>query len=244
MIVFLVSMLGHTLAHRILVQMARDFAFSPQLLRQLHVTNLFIIAFLAIVNRSNLALWLFIGILLVTLKFFPLVLRIFLLKRLRSVLVPFLDAVILGLQTGKSFRSALHGAIENQSGWVRYQLMEIYDSLVMSENVIAMKSTLLADLQRELAEIDRSKSRCIDQVRALRKDIKTLEDFRRRSGQVTQQLKMQAIIVTGLFLALLMFVIKQFGFEEHRKLIFGSSMTFFLGLMWIFWMGKKVKWKV
>lgn len=244
LIVFLVSMLGHTLAHRILVLMARDFAFSPQLLSHLHLINLFAIGFFAIVSRSTLALWLFIGILLITLKFFPIVLRIFLLKRLRSVLVPFLDAVILGLQTGKSFRSSLHAAIEIQSGWVRNQLMEIYDSLVMSENVIAMKSTLLADLQRELLEIDRSKSRCLDQLRALRKDIKMLQDFRRRSGQVTQQLKMQAIIVTALFLALLLFVIKQFGFQEHRKLIFGAGMTFILGLIWIFLMGRRIKWKV
>ena len=244
LIVFLVSMLGHTLAHRILAQMARDFAFSPQLLHHLHVINLFIIVFFAIGSRSTLALWLFIGILLITLKFFPVVLRIFLLKRMRDVLVPFLDAVILGLQTGKSFRSSLHAAIEIQGGWVRHQLMEIYDSLVMSENVIAMKSTLLADLQRELAEIDRSKSRCLDQLRALRKDIKMLQDFRRRSGQVTQQLKMQAIIVTALFLALLLFVIRQFGFQEHRKLIFGAVMAFILGLIWIFLMGRRIKWKV
>jgi hypothetical protein len=84
----------------------------------------------------------------------------------------------------------------------------------------------------------------VDQLRALRKEIKMLEDFRRRSGQVTQQLKMQAIIVTALFSALLLFVIKQFGFQEHRNLIFCTSSTFILGLISIFWMGRRFKWKV
>jgi hypothetical protein len=237
-------MLGHTFAHRIFVQMARDFAFSPFLLRHLLIMNLSLIAFFALISDSAMMLWLFIGILLITLKFFPMILRIFLLKRLRDILVPFLDSIILGLQTGKSFRSAFHASIEMQSGWIRHQFMEIYDSMVMSENVIAMKSALLADLQKEFIEIDRSKSRCVDQLRALRKDIKMLEDFRRRSGQVTQQLKMQAIIVTALFVALLVFVIKQFGFQAQKNLIFGASIVFIFGLLTVFLMGRRFKWKV
>ncbi|WP_172795289.1 hypothetical protein [Bdellovibrio bacteriovorus] len=163
---------------------------------------------------------------------------------MRSALIPLLDAVILGLQTGKSFRSSLYAAIENQSGWMRHQLMELYQSLAMSENVIAMKSALLQDFRDEILEIDRSQSRCIDQVRALRRELKMHEDFRRRSGQVSQQLKMQAIIVTALYVALLFFVIMQFGFKEHGKLILMSCLIFLSGLIWIFAMGRRLKWKV
>ena len=124
-------------------------------------------------------------------------------RRLSSALIPLLDSVILGLQSGKSFRISLHTAIENQSGWRRNQLREIYNSLVTAENVIAVKSSLLKDLQTELGEIDRSQNRTVDQVKALRRHLKLQENFRRRSGQVTQQIKMQAIIVTALFVALL-----------------------------------------
>ncbi|WP_373998549.1 hypothetical protein [Bdellovibrio bacteriovorus] len=244
LIIFMISLIGHVLVHRILSSMAREFAFSQRLVRNLSILNLVVICFFTANMPTAPSLWLFIGILLITLKFFPRILRFFLMKRMRSALIPLLDAVILGLQTGKSFRSSLYAAIENQSGWMRHQLMELYQSLAMSENVIAMKSALLQDFRDEILEIDRSQSRCIDQVKALRRELKMHEDFRRRSGQVSQQLKMQAIIVTALYVALLFFVIMQFGFKEHGKLILMSSLIFLSGLIWVFAMGRRLKWKV
>lgn len=224
--------------------MARDFAFSQQLVRSLSISNLVVIGFLSASSASALTLWLFIGILLISLKFFPIILRFFLIRRLRSALIPFLDCVILGLQTGKSFRLSLFSAVDMQSGWVHHQLKEVIESLQMSETVTAVKSALLKDLQRELVEIDRSQTRCVEQVKALRRELKMQEDFRRRSGQVTQQIKMQAIIVTALYLALFSFVIMQFGFQEHRFLILMSLLIFLGGLLWIFSVGRRMRWKV
>lgn len=245
LIFFSISLIGHMLVHRTILSIARDFAFSQHLIRSFLIFNLAVICVIAVISASTpITLWLFIGILLITLKFFPHILRFFLLRRLRASLIPMLDCLILGLQTGKSFRSSLHSAIEMQTGWVRHQLMEVCDSLQMSKNVIAVKSALLKDFREELLEIDRSQARCVEQVRALRRHLKMQEDFRRRSGQVTQQIKMQAIIVTALYFALLLFVIMQFGFNPHRSLIFWSAIIFFVGLFWIFLMGRRLKWKV
>src|SRR5438445_1507331 len=214
-ILFSISMLGQMLVHRTLLMIVQEFAISQHTLRSLVVLNVMLTSVLALsLNSSPATLWLFIGIILISLKFFAPILRFFLMRRLSSALIPLLDSVILGLQSGKSFRISLHTAIENQSGWRRNQLREIYNSLVTAENVIAVKSSLLKDLQTELGEIDRSQNRTVDQVKALRRHLKLQENFRRRSGQVTQQIKMQAIIVTALFVALLSFVIVQFGFSE------------------------------
>lgn len=245
MLIFLsISFLGHTLAHRTILLIAGDFAFSHRLVRTSSALNLVVICAIAVVSTSPLTLWLFIGILLVSLNLFPHILRFFLLRRLRTSLIPMLDCVILGLQTGKSFRASLLSAIENETGWVRHQLMEVFDSLRMSKNVIAVKSALLKDFIDEVVEIDRSQTRCLEQVRALRRHLKMREDFRRRSGQVTQQIKMQAIIVTVLYIALLSFVIMQFGFAKHRVLIFLSGTVFVVGLIWIFLVGRGIKWRV
>jgi len=81
-------------------------------------------------------------------------------------------------------------------------------------------------------------------VKALRRQLKLMEDFRRRSGQVTEQMKMQALIVTALYLGLLFFVIKQFGFKNHQSLILISGFIFLIGLLWIFLIGRRMKWKV
>ncbi|WII72733.1 hypothetical protein QJS83_02470 [Bdellovibrio sp. 22V] len=245
LIVFSISLLGHALIHRTLMSMARDFAFSQHLVRSLLISNLAVICFLTASSAlSPTTLWLFIGILLITLKFFPQILRFFLLRRLRSALIPLLDCVILGLQTGKSFRSSLHAAIDMQSGWQRLQLVELFESLHVTQKEIAVESALLKDFREELIEIDRSQNRCVEQVRALRRELKMHEDFRRRSGQVTQQIKMQAIIVTALYLALFSFVIVQFGFVAHRFLILFSFFVFSAGLIWIFSVGRRLQWKV
>lgn len=243
-LLFSISMLGHLFVSRTLETFSREFAFSQHLARVLPLFSLVVVSLLAAISASSTICWLFIGILLITLKFFPEIFRFFLMQKLRKSLIPLLDSVILGLQTGKSFRFSLQQAIENQQGWIRHQLQEVFDSLSMSENVIAAKSALIKDFQSEILQIDRSNVRCLEQVRALRRRYKMQEEFRRRSGQITQQIKMQAIIVTALFLALLIFVIAQFGFHAHRFLIFSSTMIFFGGLLWIFFMGRRMKWKV
>lgn len=244
-ILFSVSMLGQALAHRTLSRIAHEFAISQHTLRSLMILNVLLMSILAVsLHSSPVALWLFIGIILITLKFFPLILRFFLMQRLSGALIPMLDGVILGLQSGKSFRMSLQSAIENQSGWRRNQLREIYSAIITSETSIAVKSALLKDFMAELVEIDRSQNRTVDQVRALRRHLKMRENFRRRSGQVTQQIKMQAIIVTALFAALLMFVIVQFGFLANRFLILASILIFLTGLTWIFNVGRRMKWKV
>ncbi|WP_413559110.1 hypothetical protein [Bdellovibrio sp. HCB209] len=241
---FMLSMFGQALIQRSLANIAREFAISQRSLRSLMILNFFAIVFFATITESAVALWLFFGILLISLKFFPEIFRIFLLQRLSRAVIPMLDHLILGIQAGKSFRQSLHMAIETQSGWQRNQLREIYNSIVTSENMIAPKSARIKDLLEELREVDRSQSRTLDQVKALRRQCKVEENFRRRSGQVTQQIKMQAIIVTALYGALLAFVFVQFGFTPHRFLILGSLFMFILGLIIIFSVGRRIKWKV
>lgn len=245
LIAFSISLIGHTLVHRTFSVIAREFAFSHRWIRRFNLANLVVISFLTACAASTpTLLWLFIGILLITLKFFPEILRFFLRKRLRSALIPLLDSVILGLQSGKSFRASLHSAVEMQGDWERLQLQEVVESLQFSEQPVAAKSALIKDFQAELREIDRSQSRCVEQVRALRRDYRMQEDFRRRSGQVSQQIKMQAIIVTALYFALLVFVIMQFGFERHQNMILISSVMFSGGLFFIFYTGRRMKWRV
>ncbi|WP_413582961.1 hypothetical protein [Bdellovibrio sp. HCB288] len=241
---FMLSMFGQALVQRSLANIAREFAISQRTSRSLMILNLVAITFIAALSDSAVSLWLFFGILLISLKFFPEIFRIFLTQRLSMAVIPMLDNLILGLQAGKSFRQSLHVAIESQSGWQRNQLREIYNSVVTAEIVIATKSARIKDLQADLLEIDRSQTRVIDQAKALRRQYKVEENFRRRSGQVTQQIKMQAIIVTALYCALLAFVFVQFGFARHRFLILGSLFMFVFGLIIIFSVGRRMKWKV
>ena len=145
---------------------------------------------------------------------------------------------------GKSFRFSLKTIAEKTSGWMGHQIKMIVQNLEKDDHSRSSKSASVADFERMVSLIDKSNSKNLDRVIALRNHYKMLQNFRRRSGQVAAQIRMQAIIVTILYLALLSFVIVQFGFIKQQKLIVCSILLFGLGLFVIFYMGRKLKWKV
>lgn len=242
---FTLSMLGFLIVIRTFRRSAEEFAIPATLV--LGVSTAFLLTIgsaLLFLHARPFSLWLFIGIIWISLNFFPHFLRIHLLQTLKRQLVPLMDQVILGLQTGQSFRGSLLRAIEGQRSWHRRQFFEIYHVITRSEaRPQPSKTGFLADLAEEWREMDRSQNKVIDQVRAFRRQLKTEEDFRRRSGQVTQQIRLQAIIVTAMYLGLLVFVSCNFGFLAHLHLIFFASLLFSGGLVWIFSVGRKMKWK-
>ncbi len=239
-----ISATGYILLNQSLARTSDEFAFPLHFHRQLDKINLILVTMLLLIPTSSALLWLFIGILLAFLKVFPIILRHFLLQELKKTLLPFFDAIILGLHSGRSFRNSAFEAAEMQTPWVQIQLRDLMQSIVKTERAISTKSALLKDLREEFIKIDNSKNRCLEQVKALRREYKMKEDFRRRSVQVTQQIRMQAIIVTALYAALLCFVIVQFGFSLHQNVILFSLFLFVAGLLWVFSIGRRLKWKV
>lgn len=242
---FLVSLFGYWIAIRTISQVATEFSIP---FRRQQLVSAFVMVVIVVLmgstKSSSLTLWLFIGILLTSLKFFPIILRIFLNHRIRKVLIPYLDLVILNIQSGKSMHVSMREATEIQEGWIKNQLKEVHLYVFAEDASPPAKSALLKRFSTELHRIAHSQSKYFEQLKALRRELKMQEDFRRRSGQVTQQLKAQAIIVTALYLALLSFIILQFGFFENRKLILLSVIVFKIGLFWMFMIGRRMKWKV
>lgn len=242
---FMLSASGFLIVARIFQSFADKFSFSKRL-------STFFSTFLAVVMLGSyfflhtrlLVLWLFIGIILISLNFFPEILQMLLIRELKKQILPLMDQLLLGLQTGNSFRTSLLQAIHNQPTWLRQQHLEIYNSIVMNRASSGLHSRFLDEIRAEFAEMDRASSKVIEHARAFRRQIKMEEDFRRRSGQVTQQIRLQAIIVTFLYLALLVYVISQFGFFAHLHLILLSSALFTLGLVIIFVFGRRLKWKL
>lgn len=241
----LLSASGFLIVARIFGNFADKFSFS----KRLSTYSFLFLAGLALggyffLHEHPFVLWLFIGIILLSLNFFPEILQIALVRELKKQILPLMDQVLLGLQTGLSFRASLAQAIQTQPAWARRQHLEIYNSIVMNRAPGGVQSLFLDEIRTEFAEMDRASAKVIEHARAFRRQMKMEEDFRRRSGQVSQQIRLQAIIVTFLYLALLIYVISQFGFFAHLRLIFLSSALFFGGLVLIFVLGRRLKWKL
>ena len=244
-IIFMLSVLGYLLAARIFQHLSEEFGFSKQFSTATLLCLLFVhVVALVFLHQWPFLLWFFIGIIWISLNVLPHFLRIYLMKGLKKQLIPLLDQVILGLQVGFSFRHALLHAIEGQSSWYRHQFLEIYTAMIIIEGEkVAARTKFFDILMLEFKEIDRSSTKVVDQVRTFRRQAKVEEDFRRRSGQILQQVRMQAIIVTSMYVGLLVFVCLNFGFFKNLHLIIFTALLFIAGLFWIFSVGRNMKWK-
>lgn len=241
---FLMTTIGFWIVNRSLHRIWHQFGFTHQHFRSLRATILAsIVLFGAFTPQKLLLHWLFIGIVLITLKFFPKILAIFIRRELQRSLLPWLDAVVMALQSGVSLRMAAVHAAENFGGWKQTVFVDLAHSIAFSENSFAIKWPFLAAFVTRIIEIEKSGVQCVEQIKAIRRELSMLESFRRRSGQVAMQTRLQAIIVTFLFLGLLLFVVHMFGFQRNLKIIMLSSMMFALGLGWIFLIGRRIKWK-
>jgi formate/nitrite transporter FocA (FNT family) len=102
----------------------------------------------------------------------------------------------------------------------------------------------LQELARELMCADQSSHHMLTRVANLRTLYQKRFDFRRRSGQVLTQIHAQAMLLVGLYLALSIFTALQYGWEKFLALRLMSALLFALGLIMIFYLGKKIRWKV
>lgn len=186
--------------------------------------------------------WHFILFLLLFLS--PKAIELFLEGKLRNSAVIFLDQIILTVQAGASLRTAIKYATDQETGWRHHELLKAYSSLILADEPVPLRSDFLQELFSELRWIDQTRARVLEQIKSLRWHYKVQEDFRRKSGQVSQQSRIQAIVVSILYVALLIFNVYHFGFFKNMKLIGVSFCLFTAGLILVFAIGRRIKWKV
>jgi hypothetical protein len=93
-------------------------------------------------------------------------------------------------------------------------------------------------------QIEASGVKNLEQLGSLRRSLKIELNFRRRSGQVLLQGRIQAVVMTVLYILFFVFVSFQVSIWAHLKLICFSAALFLLGLVSILTLGKRIKWKV
>ncbi len=187
-------------------------------------------------------LWLSFGTIFLFIKSSPQIFFRYMETLIQRHTLRILDHMVLGVQSGHSLRVSLAALAAQESSLLRVSLHNLFHAIEYDSAPADLGTATLARLFEELMRIEKSQSKCADQLRALRKRVKTIEDFRRRSGQVTMQIRMQAAISALLYLGLLAFMISQFGFFAYRGLILLSGSLFLSGLVTVFVIGRRVRW--
>jgi len=238
----LLTSLGFVFAHRILGSSLQKIGLSNLLPRIFLVLVALMILFFLILGPQPMLLWIFFGTLFILLKLLPYFFSRYQEKLIQAHTLRLLDHLILSVQSGQSLRASLVMLSRQESSLLRVSWENLVHAIVFENSAKSLRSPALKNLFEELSRIERSQAKCVDQLRSLRGNWKTLADFRRRSGQVSLQIRMQAAISTLLFVSLLLFMITQFGFFQHRMLILTSGTLFFSGVVTVFVIGRRLQW--
>lgn len=239
---FLLTSIGFAFIHRILGSSLRKIGFPNLHARVFMFLAALMLIFFIIMGPHPTLLWFFFGMILILVKQMPQVFSAYQEFLIQKHLLRMLDQLVLGVQSGQSLRASLQTMAAGESSLLRIPLQNFVHAIAYENSPANLRSNTLRKLFDEMSRIEKSDSKCSEQLRAMRKQLKTVKDFRRRSGQVTMQIRMQAAVSAILYVALLFFMISQFGFNENRRLILASAILFFAGLVTVFVIGRKNQW--
>jgi hypothetical protein len=156
-----------------------------------------------------------------------------------------LNMIILKMKSQKSFRISFSEVIHESSTATQRILIDIRDVVVFSQqNKSIILSAFTQKIIMEFVLADQAPHAALKRLIQFRERLKIQTDFRRKSGQVLQQIRSQSFILTALYIVLFIFVLKRFGFEANQRIIFLSLSLFIIGLGVIFYGGHKIKWKI
>lgn len=245
LIVFLILIFGFFTADRILHEVVGQNILTKKQMTKFGTAYVLVIVSFSFFTSSILVLWM--------LSFTPqLVFWIFIafLKRYRSQkfeerFEEILGLMILKMKSGKAFRSAFSEVISESPYGIQRILIDIRDVVVFSQQKNSVKlSAFIKLILIEFVQADQAPHAALKRLVSFRDRLKIQTDFRRKSGQVMQQIRIQSLILSGVYFALFIFVIKRFGFESNHQMILLSVSLFLTGIAFIFYRGNKIKWKI
>ena len=163
----------------------------------------------------------------------------------REQWVTYLDRLLARMRAGSSLRSALEVLEQEEEGFARAKIAQIRASVVFLQHTNSNQNGgKMSEVIRELQIAIHESHHSIRRLKNLRRKLSVEVGFRRRSGQVLFQMRIQAWILTGLYLAMLVFVLVRDGSKPGLFWLAGSAVLFLLGLGLLMRLGRGIRWKV
>jgi len=165
-------------------------------------------------------------------------------RRINSEFPDFIGRIILAMKSGYSFRAAVErDSISASQIWEKW-----LHTLIESRVFLRVEHVAEAKWWRSYVEVlrraDENPHHALTQLENFRRKLKILSEFRRKSGQALLQARIQLLVMTCLYLALLGVTMTQFQLKRYRPLICLSSALFLAGQATFWWIARKTKWKV
>jgi len=155
-----------------------------------------------------------------------------------------IDELIIQMKSGMSFRTSLKAISARQDWFLSFHLNLLQNAMTSGIYEQSCAPKELRESFYELFCCNSQSHNSISRLTALRHRLRVLSDFRRRSGQATVQIRAQALIMCGLYLATVVFMSRQFGFLQIADAVLVSGVLFTIGSIWMMKIGRNQKWKI
>jgi len=166
------------------------------------------------------------------------------LKRLIQREFPgFLGKVILEMKAGNSFRGAIDKHLSQAEEIWEQWLRSMIESRVFLHTACDISDAWWSKYLQELQAAEENPHMALTRLENFRQKLRVLSEFRRKSGQALAQARIQMVVMTVLYLALLAITMTQFQITSHRRIIFASLGLFGAGQVLFWWIGQKRTWK-
>lgn len=164
-------------------------------------------------------------------------------RKFRQDFVDFLDRVILQVRSGHSFRNSLEISNAKTADSSRCKLEKIIEAVHFSQKVDTSNS-FVREIFEEMSLVQHFSHKTLDRLCAFRRKIKIEDDFRRKSGRIVRQVRIQIVFLLFMYVGVLLFVGSRFGFLDNLKIILWSMGLFIVGLVGFFYLGVNKQWKI
>ena len=164
-------------------------------------------------------------------------------RKFRQDFVDFVDRLILQVRSGHSFRVSLEVSNAKTAGTSRLKIEKIIEAVHFSQK-IETSNTFVREIFEEFTSVQRFPHKTLDRLCAFRRKIKIEDDFRRRSGRIVRQVRIQITFLLFMYIAVMCFVVARFGFLQNMKIILWSIALFTSGMAGFFYLGVKKQWKI
>ena len=156
----------------------------------------------------------------------------------------FLNSLISQVKIGTGFRAGFKKSIDRLPHPVfQNYFREIWDTIFLSKSIRKeFHYPPLRQIIEELKRIDHSSS-CLEHLENLRHQTKVRSLFRKKVRSALLQIRIQAFILLVLYSGLFLFILQRYGLK-YIKILFLSLFCFILGLIILYYCGRRIKWTI
>lgn len=181
------------------------------------------------------------------------ILNIILRHRFDVNMLKFIDEMILLMITAKSFRDSFNMITQNSDDYFHLKLRNLISlSTLQPMKPIEHKKNTKSEVlnQKEflyfhnlVQSLELNPHKSLDKLKTYRRELQININFEKKLRQSTLQIRLQALLLTVLYIGLLVFIFKVMRGIISFKLLGTSLILFLSGHLLILILGKKRKWK-